>query len=185
MRPSKELAGYRTQLARPYLTNNELLDELARQAWERKQEEVRARHILVVVQQANPADTLKAWKAPRAPASSTARISKRWRFRRPGPMIPASATTAVTSASSARFRWSIRLKKPHNGRRRTQPHCADALGYHFPEVTGCRDAREIRAAHIMIRTKEGADDATLKAAEERINSIHDLRARVFHGKNSR
>ena len=26
----------------------------------------------------------------------------------------------------------------------------------------------------MIRTKEGADDATLKAAEERINSIHDL-----------
>ena len=33
---------------------------------------------------------------------------------------------------------------------------------------------EIRAAHIMIRTKEGADDATLKAAEERINSIHDL-----------
>ena len=30
----KELAGYRTQLARPYLTNNELLDELVRQAWE-------------------------------------------------------------------------------------------------------------------------------------------------------
>ena len=48
-------------------------------------------------------------------------------------------------------------------------------GYHFLEVTGRRDARgEIRAAHIMIRTKEGADDATLKAAEERINSIHDL-----------
>ena len=48
-------------------------------------------------------------------------------------------------------------------------------GYHFLEVTGRRDARgEIRAAHIMIRTKEGADDATLKTAEERINSIHDL-----------
>ena len=48
-------------------------------------------------------------------------------------------------------------------------------GYHFLEVTGRRDARgEIRAAHIMIRTKEGADDATLKAAEERINSITDL-----------
>ena len=55
----KELAGYRTQLARPYLTNNELLDELVRQAWERKQEEVRARHILVSCSaQANPADTM-------------------------------------------------------------------------------------------------------------------------------
>ena len=63
----KELAGYRTQLARPYLTNNELLDELVRQAWERKQEEVRARHILVSCSaQANPADTLKAWKRANA-----------------------------------------------------------------------------------------------------------------------
>ena len=43
----RELAGYRTQLARPYLTNNDLLLDLVKQAWERQQEEVRARHILV------------------------------------------------------------------------------------------------------------------------------------------
>ncbi|MDE0872087.1 MAG: hypothetical protein OSA37_09240, partial [Flavobacteriales bacterium] len=35
----RELAGYRSQLARPYLTNNDLLQDLVRQAWERKQEE--------------------------------------------------------------------------------------------------------------------------------------------------
>jgi len=176
----KELAGYRTQLARPYLTNNELLDELVRQAWERKQEEVRARHILVSCSaQANPADTLKAWKRANAMRTrilngedfEAVALSKAgsddpsvrdnggdlgWfsAFQMVYPFEEAAYTTAVGDLSSI-----VRTR----------------YGYHFLEVTGRRDARgEIRAAHIMIRTKEGADDATLKAAEERINSIHDL-----------
>lgn len=176
----KELAGYRTQLARPYLTNNELLDELVRQAWERKQIEVRARHILVSCSaQANPADTLKAWKRADAMRSrilngedfEAVALSKAgsddpsvrdnggdlgWfsAFQMVYPFEEAAYTTAVGDLSSI-----VRTR----------------YGYHFLEVTGRRDARgEIRAAHIMIRTKEGADAATTKAAEERINSIHDL-----------
>ena len=176
----KELAGYRTQLARPYLTNNELLDELVRQAWERKQIEVRARHILVSCSaQANPADTLKAWKRAGAMRSrilngedfEAVALSKAgsddpsvrdnggdlgWfsAFQMVYPFEEAAYTTAVGNLSSI-----VRTR----------------YGYHFLEVTGRRDARgEIRAAHIMIRTKEGADAATTKAAEERINSIHDL-----------
>ncbi len=176
----KELAGYRTQLARPYLTNNDLLDELVRQAWERKQEEVRARHILISCSaQAKPADTLKAYKRAEAMRERIANgedfeavaLSKAgsddpsvrdnggdlgWfsAFQMVYPFEEAAYTTAVGDLSSI-----VRTR----------------YGYHFLEVTGRRDARgEIRAAHIMIRTKEGADDATLKAAEERINSIHDL-----------
>ena len=176
----KELAGYRTQLARPYLTNNELLDELVRQAWERKQEEVRARHILVSCSaQANRADTMKAWKRANAMRTrilngedfEAVALSKAgsddpsvrdnggdlgWfsAFQMVYPFEEAAYTTAVGDLSSI-----VRTR----------------YGYHFLEVTGRRDARgEIRAAHIMIRTKEGADDATLKTAEERINSIHDL-----------
>ena len=38
----KELAGYRTQLARPYLVDTELLDALVAEAFERKKQEVRA-----------------------------------------------------------------------------------------------------------------------------------------------
>ena len=58
----KELAGYRTQLARPYLVDGALLDELVEQAFERKGMEVRASHMLISVDaNAAPADTLRAW----------------------------------------------------------------------------------------------------------------------------
>ncbi|MEO2179942.1 MAG: hypothetical protein ABGW86_01520, partial [Candidatus Poseidoniia archaeon] len=46
---TKELAGYRKQLTRPYLVDMELLDELVLEAHNRKQEEIHARHILVSV----------------------------------------------------------------------------------------------------------------------------------------
>ena len=57
-----ELKGYRKQLARPYLTDSDLLDQLTKQAYDRKQTEVKAKHILVqVVLDAESADTLIAW----------------------------------------------------------------------------------------------------------------------------
>jgi len=176
----KELAGYRTQLARPYLTNNELLDELVRQAWERKQEEVRARHILVSCSaQANPADTLKAWK--RANAMRT-RILNGEDFEAVA-LSKAGSDDPSVRDNGGDLGWfsAFQMVYPFEEAAYTtavgdlSPIVRTRYGYHFLEVTGRRDARgEIRAAHIMIRTKEGADDATLKAAEERINSIHDL-----------
>ncbi len=176
----KELAGYRTQLARPYLTNNELLDELVRQAWERKQEEVRARHILVSCSaQANAADTLKAWK--RADAMRT-RILKGEDFNAVA-LSKAGSDDPSARDNGGDLGWfsAFQMVYPFEEAAYTtavgelSPIVRTRYGYHFLEVTGRRDARgEIRAAHIMIRTKEGADDATMKAAEERINSIHDL-----------
>ena len=176
----KELAGYRTQLARPYLTNNELLDELVRQAWERKQEEVRARHILVSCSaQANPADTLKAWK--RANAMRT-RILNGEDFEAVA-LSKAGSDDPSVRDNGGDLGWfsAFQMVYPFEEAAYTtavgdlSPIVRTRYGYHFLEVTGRRDARgEIRAAHIMIRTKEGADDATLKAAEERINSIYDL-----------
>ncbi|MGY8918392.1 MAG: peptidylprolyl isomerase, partial [Flavobacteriales bacterium] len=59
---TKELSGYRTQLARPYLVDMDLLDELVIEAHNRKQEEIHARHILVSVKpEASPSDTLRSW----------------------------------------------------------------------------------------------------------------------------
>ena len=59
----RELAGYRKQLARPYLTDNEVLDDLVSEAFERKQSEVRARHILISCDEnASPADTANAYR---------------------------------------------------------------------------------------------------------------------------
>ena len=58
-----ELAMYRTQLAKPYLSDNQFDEKLIEEAYERMQTDVNASHILfAVAEKARPADTLKAYK---------------------------------------------------------------------------------------------------------------------------
>jgi peptidyl-prolyl cis-trans isomerase SurA len=58
----QELAGYREQLAEPYLIDEEVNKKLLQEAYERMQYDVRAAHILFRVgESAPPADTLKAY----------------------------------------------------------------------------------------------------------------------------
>ncbi|MCB0806805.1 MAG: peptidylprolyl isomerase [Bacteroidales bacterium] len=57
-----ELAGYRKQLAEPYFVNDEIIDDMLKEAYERKKFDIRASHILVKVgPNAMPDDTLAAW----------------------------------------------------------------------------------------------------------------------------
>jgi peptidyl-prolyl cis-trans isomerase SurA len=56
----QELDGYRKQLARPYLIDRELNDQLMHEAFDRMQQEVRASHILVQMDPSAP-DTMPAW----------------------------------------------------------------------------------------------------------------------------
>ena len=42
-----ELAGYRTQLAQPYLTDKTVTENLIKEAYQRSQQEVRASHLLI------------------------------------------------------------------------------------------------------------------------------------------
>jgi peptidyl-prolyl cis-trans isomerase SurA len=58
-----ELAGYRKQLAQPYLTDKSIEDALLKEAWDRSQYDLRASHILIKLDKnAAPADTLAAYK---------------------------------------------------------------------------------------------------------------------------
>lgn len=58
-----ELAGYRKQLAQPYLVNKDINDKLMREAYDRMQWDVKVSHILIKVDaNASPEDTLKAYK---------------------------------------------------------------------------------------------------------------------------
>lgn len=59
----QELAGYREQLAKPYLTDQEVTEHLLQEAYERLQFDIRASHILVNLgQHSSPEDTLAAWE---------------------------------------------------------------------------------------------------------------------------
>ena len=58
-----ELAGYRKQLAQPYLVDRAMNDQLIKEAYDRMTQDVSAYHILVkVADNASPADTLAALK---------------------------------------------------------------------------------------------------------------------------
>lgn len=57
-----ELAGYRKQLAQPYLSDNQASDKMIQEAYEHKKYDIRASHILVRVERlASASDTLAAW----------------------------------------------------------------------------------------------------------------------------
>lgn len=57
-----ELKGYRTQLAKPYFIDESVNEELLKEAYDRLTKDVRASHILVMVDEdAIPEDTLKAY----------------------------------------------------------------------------------------------------------------------------
>jgi peptidyl-prolyl cis-trans isomerase SurA len=58
----KELAGYRVQLAQPYLTDKTVTARLVRQAYDRSQQEVKASHLLInCALDARPEDSLAAY----------------------------------------------------------------------------------------------------------------------------
>ena len=59
----EELAGYRKQLAQPYLIDEEMNSALLKEAYDRKNIDLRASHILLRVDRnSSPADTLAAYK---------------------------------------------------------------------------------------------------------------------------
>lgn len=58
-----ELEGYREQLAKPYLADEETKKEMMKEAYERAQMDVRAHHILIkLAANSTPEDTLKAYE---------------------------------------------------------------------------------------------------------------------------
>ena len=175
----RELEGYRAQLARPYLTDSDLLDDLVIQAFERQQEEVRARHILVNCSEtASPADTLIAWNRAR-------QLRKR--------VLSGEDFEAVATGKGGSDDPSVRdnggdlgwftafsmvypfeeaaYNTPVNG---LSEVVRTRFGYHFLEVTGRRDARgEVKVAHIMVRTRDPKDSIGVAEAEDRIRTIHN------------
>jgi len=57
-----ELDGYREQLAKPYFVDESINEDLFAEAWDRKQKDVRASHILIKIDEnASPEDTLIAY----------------------------------------------------------------------------------------------------------------------------
>jgi len=174
----RELSGYRRQLAQPYLTDREVTDHLVDEAFQRLEEEVRASHILIMVDQtASPADTLKAYKAAMAIYESLMRganFEETAVAKSEDPSVKDNkgdlgyftALFMVYPFESTAYALKVgEISKP----------VRTSFGYHIIKVTGRRPAQgEVLTAHIMIRLPEQSDDATKAQAKQRIDEIYAL-----------
>jgi len=169
-----ELAGYRTQLAKPYLSDKEITDKLIQEAYDRMQTEVNASNLMIHVSTfASPEDTLRAFN----------RINE-WKRMIDEDGVSFEQLAADSSTDEYGRKHKGRLgyfsvfnmiypfeNKAYNTQIggvsdvfRTQ------FGYHILKVNSKRPARgEVKVAHILIRTNNEAEYAEKK---EKIEAIH-------------
>ena len=171
-----ELAGYRTQLARPYLTDTDKLNDLMKEAYSFMGEEVRASHILIKCDpNAAPQDTLKAFNRI---LELRKRINAGEDFVNVAKSNGGSEDPSVSSNGGdlgyfTAFQMVYPFEKAAYAAKvgeLTMPF-RTRYGYHILKVTDRRPARgEIQVAHIVIRPKaenKGDDGAKLKLDEIR------------------
>ncbi|HLT47623.1 MAG TPA: peptidylprolyl isomerase [Rubricoccaceae bacterium] len=178
-----EMAEYRDQLARPYFTDQAVLEDIIRDLYEKQQEEIRASHILVMVDAAAPpADTLAAYERTRAfldsleagvPFDDLAfRHSEDPSARRNrGDLGYFTGGRMVEAFEEAAYNTPVGEVA---GPLRTR------FGYHLIWVQDRRDRTpDIRASHILIRV-QGNTPADSAAARE---TIEGLRERILAGED--
>lgn len=167
-----ELEGYRITLSRPYLTDESLLNDMVKEAYERMKYEVRASHILIKCDpNASPEDSLKAYNKAIEIRNSVlgdkdfAVVAKKSSDDpsgrdNGGDLGYFTAFQMVYQFEDAAYRLAVgEVSMPVRTR----------YGYHIIKVTDKRAARgEVHVAHIMIKEKKeenGADNARAKAFE--------------------
>ncbi|MBF04506.1 MAG: peptidylprolyl isomerase [Flavobacterium sp.] len=179
-----ELNSYRTQLAKNYLNDSKVTNGLIEEAYQRIKNEVRASHILVLVDEsATPQDTLKAYNAimnlkARAEGSEgfdaiAAKYSEDPSAKEnKGDLGYFTAFKMVYPFENAAFSTSVgSISKPFRTR----------FGYHIIKVTDKRENRgEVTVAHIMILKPNNKTTAEEQKAKQTITDIYQ---KIQQGEN--
>ena len=175
----QELAGYRKQLARPYLTDKQAEEGLIAEAYGRMQYEVRASHILLKLDEnALPVDTLKTYNRA---------LSLRTKIRNGADFNTVAQAnsedpSAKTNGGDLGYFSAFRMVYPFESAA-FNTKVGDVsmpfrtrFGYHIVNVVDKRENRgEMRVAHIMIEERSmGSVPATeeeIATASERLKQL--------------
>lgn len=171
-----ELKSYRNQLSKNYLNDSKVTNELVREAYDRLQQEVRASHILILVDEgASPQDTLKAYNriieikkrldsgedfiAVAQQTSEDPSVKEN-----NGDLGYFSAFRMVYPFENAAYKTKVgQISKPFRTR----------FGYHLVKVVDKRQNRgEVTVAHIMIVKPNVSDAAQNEKAKATIDDIY-------------
>lgn len=171
-----ELKSYRNQLSKNYINDSKVTNELVNEAYNRMTKEIRASHILVLVDEgASPEDTLKAFnkikdiKNRLNAGEDFVKVAQQFSEdpsvkENNGDLGYFTAFRMVYPFENAAFNTNVgEVSKPFRTR----------FGYHLVKVVDKRENRgEVTVAHIMI-VKPTTADAPLEAkAKQTIEEIY-------------
>lgn len=173
-----ELAGYRKQLARPYLTDKQAEQKLIEEAYDRMTEEVRASHLLLLVdEKALPKDTLAVYQKINSLRNKILNGEDFETVAKTHSEDPSAKTNGgdlgyfsafrmVYPFETAAFNTPLgEVSKPFRTR----------FGYHIIKVTDKRKSRgEVKVAHIMIEQGAKATDEEKQEATDKLSQILDF-----------
>src|SRR5690554_3881628 len=170
----KELESYRSQLSKNYLTDTNVSEQLIREAYDRSLKEIKAAHILVLVDEnATPQDTLKAYQKIK---SIRERILKGEDFGKLAQELSEDPSAKENKGdlgyfSVFRMVYSFENAAYNTPKGKISPPIRTRFGYHLIKVNDVRDNRgEISVAHIMIAKPN--DVAKKTETQEKNNMIH-------------
>jgi peptidyl-prolyl cis-trans isomerase SurA len=170
-----ELAGYRKQLANPYLTDKKATEGLVKEAYEHMLKEVNASHILITcTENAKPADTLAAY-------NKALELRKRNLKGENFDSLAANNSddpSAVTNYGNLGWFAAFDMIYPFEKMAYSTPKGQVSMpfrtrfGYHILKVNNIRDARgEVKVQHIMRNTGANATPETIAEQKLIIDSV--------------
>jgi len=175
----KELDGYRKTLARPYLVDSAKNEALIKESYERSKFEVRASHILILVnEEATPQDTLKAYNKV---VALKKRIDSGENFVDVATGEGGSEDpSAVQNKGDLGYFTAFQMVYPFESTAYSTPvgkvggPVRTKYGYHLIKVVDKRAARgTITTAHIMVAVAKDGDPTDVENAEKKINEIYE------------
>lgn len=173
----RELAGYRRQLARPYLTDKNAEVALVDQAYQRMKSEVRASHILLNLDEnALTTDTLVAYnklmdlRSQILSGSSFASVAKA------NSQDPSAKTNGGDLGYFSAFRmlYSFESVAFNTDKGDISLPFRTQYGYHILKVEDVRENRgEVKVSHIMIEEREDTSPKEIVANQEKIVQLKE------------
>jgi len=175
----KELAGYRKQLANPYLVDNEAGEKLVVEAYNRMKQEIKASHILIsVAADATSSDTLKAYNKI---AKLRKEIVSGADFSAYAKQYSQDPSAKENGGNLGYFSAMYMVYPFENAAYNTAVGEVSEIvrtrfGFHILKVNDKRLSRgEVKTAHIMVKYPKPSGQNTqedLKLAEVKINEIY-------------
>jgi peptidyl-prolyl cis-trans isomerase SurA len=171
----KELSGYRTQLAQPYLTDKSVEDELVREAYERSKYDVKASHILIkIAPEVSGKDTLDAYNKAKMVRQ---KLLDGGDFGELAKQYSDDESVRYNQGSLGYF-TVFGMVYPFESAAYNTPlgEISDIVrtrfGYHIIKVEDKRPAKgRIRVAHIMVLLPKEATEEQKAQAQERVDMI--------------